>query len=272
MNRLLPLLVILSTEAITLHAQSSSTLMGARGSGMGYTSSCLVDEWSVFNNVAGLAEVKQITAAFSYDAQPSFKNFNKIAAVLSLPSKIGVGGMGVYRFGDNLYNEQIVSGSFASKFGLASIGVSVNYIQYNTEGFGRKEAMSISAGGIAQITPRLSVGAYITNINQPKLSSADNERLPTILTLGVSFKTTDKLNIATEVRKDLDYDATWKVGLEYKIHTKFFFRTGININPNAGFVGFGFKSKKFSLDYAYAHSLDIGGRHQATVGYQFKSK
>ncbi|MEO7989858.1 MAG: hypothetical protein ABI663_09970 [Chryseolinea sp.] len=272
MNRLLPLSVILISAPLILRAQSSSTLMGARSSGMGYTSSCLSDEWSVFNNVAGLAEVNQNTAAFSYDAQPSFKNFNKIAAVFSLPFKIGVGGLGVYRFGDNLYNEQILSGSFASKFGLASLGVSINYIQYNTEGFGRKDAMSISVGGIAQITPLLSVGAYITNINQPKLSSDDNERLPTLLTLGVSFKTTDKLNVATEIRKDLDYDATWKVGLEYKIHTKFFFRTGININPNTGFVGFGFKSKKFRLDYAYAHSLNIDGRHQATVGYQFKSK
>ncbi len=272
MNRILPLSVILIAVPLILCAQSSSTLMGARASGMGYTSSCLTDEWSVFNNVAGLTEVKQITAAFSYDAQPSFKNFNRLAAVFSLPTKIGVGGLGVYRFGDNLYNEQILNGSFSSKFGLASLGVSLNYIQYNTEGFGRKDAMTISAGGIAQITPLFSVGAYITNINQPKLSEDEDEQIPTLLTLGVSFKTTDKLNIATEIRKDLDYDATWKIGLEYKIYTKFFFRTGININPNAGFAGFGFKSKKFSLDYAYAHSIEIGGRHQATVGYQFKSK
>lgn len=272
MIRSIPLAGILIFISLNVRAQSSSTLMGARSGGMGYASSCLEDEWSIFNNVGGLAHVSQITAAFSYDAQPAFKNFNKIAAVFSVPVKVGVGGVGIYRFGDNLYNEQILSGSFASTFGLASIGASVNYIQYNTEGFGRKDAVSVSAGGIARITPIISVGAYITNINQPKISRDDEERLPTLLTLGLSFKTTDKINIATEIRKDLDYDATWKVGMEYKVHTKFIFRTGFNINPNAGFAGFGFKSKKFSLDYAYAHYLDIDGRHQATVGYQFKSK
>lgn len=272
MIRSIPLAVILIFVSLNLRAQSSTTLMGARSGGMGYVSSCLQDEWSIFNNVAGLAQVSHITAGFSYDAQPSFKNFNKMAAVISLPVKVGVGGLGIYRFGDNVYNEQILSGSFASTFGLASLGVSVNYIQYNTDGFGRKDAVSISAGGIARLTPIICVGAYITNINQPKISQEDEERLPTLLTLGLSFKTTDKINIATEIRKDLDYGATWKVGLEYKAHPKFIFRTGFNIKPNAGFVGFGFKSKKFTLDYAYAHYLDIGGRHQATVGYQFKSK
>jgi len=271
-NRIIPLSAILIAAPLLLPAQSSSTLIGARASGMGYTSSCLTDEWAIFNNVAGLAKVKQLAAGFSYDAQVNFKNFNRMAAVLAIPTKIGVGGIGLYRFGDALYNEQIVSGGFANSFGLASIGVNFSYIQYNTEGFGRKDAFTISAGGIAQITPIIAVGACITNINQPKLSSDDPERLPTLLTLGVQFKTTDKLNIATEIRKDLDYDATWKIGIEYNFTPKFAFRTGVNVNPNTGFIGFGFKSKKLSIDYAYAHSLDIGGKHQATVGYQFKSK
>ncbi len=272
MKKSLPLATILIIYSLITQAQSSATLMGARASGVGYTSSCLADEWSIFNNVSGLAKVKRPTAAFTYDAQPSFKNFNKTAAVFAMPLKIGVTGLGIYRFGDELYNEQILSGAFASTFGIASLGLNINYIQYNTEGFARKDAVSISAGGIANITPIISVGAYITNINQPKLSNGDNERLPTILTLGISFKTTQNLIIATEIRKDLDYEATWKAGIEYTFHTKFVFRTGVNVNPNAGFFGFGFKTKKISLDYAYAYSFDIGGRHQATVSYQFKSK
>jgi hypothetical protein len=246
--------------------------MGARSSGMGYASSCLADEWSIFNNVAGIAQVKQRVAGFSYDAQPSFTSFTKIAAVFAMPLKIGVAGIGVYRFGDDLYNEQIVSGAFGSTFGLASLGVNINYIQYNTTGYGRKDAMSISAGGIANITPIISVGAYITNINQPTLSDVSGEHLPTVLTLGVLFKPISALNIATEIKKDLDYEATWKLGLEYTVHERFIFRTGFNLNPNAGFVGIGFKSKKFTFDYAYAHIIEMSGRHQATVGFKFKTK
>ena len=258
--------------SFTIRAQSSSTLMGARSSGMGYASSCLADEWSLFNNVAGMAQVKHPTAGFSYDAHPSFKNFNKTAAIFAMPLKVGVAGVGLYRFGDAQYNEQIMSGAFSSSFGLASLGVNINYIQYNIEGFGRKDAVSVSVGGIATITPILSVGAYITNINQPKLSAHDNERLPTVLTLGVLIKIVSTLNVTTEIRKDLEYDPTLKVGLEYNLHTKFFFRTGLNVNPNAAFFGFGLKSKKIKLDYAYAFSLDLLGRHQATVSYQLKSK
>jgi len=266
---MLPLAVIITTGYYFSHAQSSSTLMGARASSMGYASSCLDDEWSILNNIGGLSKVNAATAAFTYDAQPSFKPFNKAAAVFAVPLKFGVAGLGVYRFGDNIYNEQILTAGFASTFGLASLGLKLNYVQYNAEGFGRKGVLSFSLGGIAELTPQLSVGAHIININQPKISDVDDERLPTILIAGISFKLSHKTFVTLEVEKDVDYKPTWKTGLEYQVHKKFIFRTGVNIHPNAGFFGLGFKPKKFSLDYAYHYRPDLGARHQATVGYKF---
>jgi hypothetical protein len=72
------------------------------------------------------------------------------------------------------------------------------------------------------------------------------------LVAGISFKPTDKVFIATEIEKDLEYDPIWKMGLEYKFHEKFCARTGYNLNPNAAFFGLGFKTKKFAIDYALA--------------------
>ena len=37
-----------------ISAQSVSTLIGARANALGYASSCIQDEWSLFNNVAGM--------------------------------------------------------------------------------------------------------------------------------------------------------------------------------------------------------------------------
>jgi hypothetical protein len=245
--------------------------MGARASGMGHASSCLDDEWSVFNNMGGLASVNTIRAAFAFDAQPTFKPFNKAAAVLVVPLKIAVAGLGVYRFGDNVYSEQILTTGLSGKLGLASLGIKLNYVQYNAAGFGRKGVLSLSFGGIAALTPQLSVGAHIINLNQPKISDVDDERLPTVLIAGISFKPSTRTLITTEVEKDLDYKATWKTGLEYEVHKKLSFRTGFNIHPNAGFFGLGFKPRKFSLDYAYHYRPSLGSRHQATVGYKFNA-
>ncbi len=148
--------------------------------------------------------------------------------------------------------------------------MSVNYIQYRTEGFGSKGIVSINLGGIAELTPHLSVGAYIVNINQPEIN--DLEKLPTKLVAGIGFKPTDKVFMATEIEKDLEYDPVWKLGIEYTFHQKFCARTGYNINPNTAFFGLGFKTKKFNIDYALQHNTLLRLSHQASIVYQFRNK
>ncbi len=269
----LPLVVsLLLCLAFQAQAQSTSTLMGSRASGMAYASATLSDEWALHNNIAGLAGVEHITAAFTYDALPAFTPFNKTAASVVVPATVGVVGLGVYRFGDDLYNEQVLSLGYANTFGLASLGVKVSYIQYNAEGFGRHDAVTISAGGIATLSPQLQVGAYITNINQPFIVEEENERMPTILALGVAFKPTDKLLLAIEIEKELIYPAMGKLGLEYWVHPKVACRTGFAIRPESAFMGFGFRQKNWRIDYAFNYPLAISARHQATIGYAFTGK
>lgn len=246
--------------------------MGARSMSMGYASACLKDEWSVFNNVAGLAKVENLTSAFTYQAFPNFPPFNRMAAAVVIPTSIGVSAIGAYRFGDDLYSEQMLSGGFANTMGLASLGIRLNYIQYHAEGFGTTRAVSVSAGGIANITPSFSIGAHMININQPRLTRSGGETLPAVMTLGFGAKVSDHLFIAGEIEKDLLHPVTVKTGLEYQAHKKLALRTGVNLQPNAAFFGFGCKAKKMMLDYSLQWSMSTGINHQAGVSYSFKSK
>lgn len=254
------------------HAQTSSTLVGARSSGLANASACLQDEWSLFNNVAGLASQENTAASFTYDAQPGFAPFNKMAGVFAMHIKPGVAGIGLFRFGDDLYSEQIICVGFANTFGLASLGVKVNYIQYTSSGFGTKGVFSVSFGGIAKLTEKIFIGAHVVNINQPDISKTESEKLPTTLILGVGAQITSQTFFTTELEKDLNYPLKWKTGIEYKPFKKFSARTGFSVNPESIFFGFGFRPKRFSLDYAYQHNFVIGSRHQATVGYTFNRK
>jgi hypothetical protein len=259
------MLIILVSK--TAFPQSVYTLMGSRANGMGYSSSALFDEWGIFNNIAGIAKIESTTASFAYDLRPSLVGANRTAALILHPLTLGVVGIGAYRFGDDLYNEHILSAGFSNTFGIASLGLKVNYIQYQTEGFGTKGVVSVNFGGIAQLTPILAVGAYITNINQPNLN--DFEKLPTRLAAGISLTPTEKIIITTELEKDLEYEPTWKAGMEYKFHSKFSARTGYNLNPNTAFFGLGFKTNKFNIDYALQHNVLVNLSHQASITYQF---
>jgi hypothetical protein len=265
---LISLFLLLTSKCV--QAQSVATHIGARPNGLGYTSATLFDTWSIFSNVAGNAKLNAPAAACTFDARPALPGANRMAFVFSTPLKIGVTSMGVYRFGDDLYNEHLVTAGFSSQFGLAALGMSVNYIQYRTEGFGSKGVVSVNLGGIAELTPHLSVGAYIVNLNQPEIN--DLEKLPTKLVAGIGFKPTDKVFMATEIEKDLEYDPVWKLGIEYIFHQKFCARTGYNINPNTAFFGLGFKTKKFTIDYALQHNTLLRLSHQASIVYQFRNK
>lgn len=245
-------------------------MLGARANGMGYASSTLFDAWSVFNNIAGTSKLKNTSVACTYDAHPALTGANRTAAAFIIPVKAGAISAGAFRFGDNLYNEQIFTAGFSNQFGLAALGAQVNYVQYRTDGFGSKGVWSINMGGIAELTQHISAGAYIQNINQPEIS--DTEKLPTKLVAGLGFKPIDQLFVATEIEKDLEYEATWRTGLEYKFNKKFCARTGYSINPNTAFFGLGFIGTRFTIDYALQHHVSLGLSHQASVTYQFASK
>lgn len=257
-------LLLCSSFAI---AQSVSSQIGSRANGMGYASAALFDTWGVFNNPAATAKVEHVTTGFTYDLRPSLAGANRTAALADIPIGFGVTSIGAYRLGDDLYNEHILSAGFASKFGLASLGVQVNYIQYTAAGFGNKSVVSINLGGIAELTPQLSIGAYVVNVNQPAIS--EDEKLLTRLVAGIAVKPIEKIFVALEVDKDLDFDPVWKLGVEYFIHKKFAVRTGYNLNPDTGFFGLGFKTRKIVIDYAIQYNVLLKMSQQASVAYQF---
>ncbi len=255
-----------------IKAQSASTLMGARAAGLGYTTTVVEDEWALFNNVAGLARVDQLSTSFAYEVRPALIGANRMAASISAPSKVGTLAVGIFRFGDDVYSEHQVSVGIGNQIGNTSLGVKMNYSQYRVESFGNTSALSFDFGGITRITSQLSIGAYITNLTQSKLIGNDGQQLPTKLVVGIGFKPSDKIFIATELEKDIDYQVTWKSGLEYSIYKKIFFRTGFNLNPNAAYFGLGAQKKNLKFDYALRFNQLTGAAHQVSAVYIIPSK
>lgn len=252
-------------------AQSISTQMGARAAGVGYASSGISDGWSLFNNPGGLGKIIQSNVAFTYEVHSQLKSANRMATVFNRPFKWGTPSIGLFRFGDDLYNEQSVSAGFGNQLGIASLGAKANLIQYRAEGFGVSTAVSFDFGGITELTEKLSIGAYITNLTQSRIGE-DDERLPTRLTAGLSYHPEKNIFITTELSKELDYSTTWRNGIEYAIQQKLFFRTGFNLKPNAAFFGVGAAKKKMKFDYAVQLNNFTGASHQASASYWFSQK
>lgn len=239
---------------------------------MANATTCVNDVWSTHNNVAGLSDVEIPQAAFSLHAIPKLAFLNRMAACLAIPAGSVVVGLGAFRFGDDLYNEHIGSLAIANKFGLASLGARLNYVQYRTEGAGTRRVISAGFGGLATLTPHLRFGAHILHVNQPIVDPNTDERLPARMAAGMAYAYGESLLITAEVDKELGYPSSIKAGVEYCFFQKITFRTGFSLNPDAGFVGIGFRTSRFQLDYAAQLNHVVGLNHQASVLYGFKKK
>ena len=191
--------------SLNLCAQNGRFDLGARATGMANASVTLGDSWSMFHNIGGLARVESSIAVFSYQNKYGIPEFATFGGAFVKPMLNGVAGVGVFRFGGDLYNEQKINVGFSNQFGFTSLGLNVNYLQYNIEGVGSKGMIILDFGGLATLTEQLVFGAQITNINQAELSSFSGEKVPSVMTAGMSYRPQKGLMLNAEIEKDLDY-------------------------------------------------------------------
>jgi hypothetical protein len=256
----------------TSFAGGDNPPMGARSSGLGHASVAISDLWSIFNNVSGMASLKNVQAGFSYENRFGMKSFDRMGAVLVCPTKYVVAGMSFYKSGDQHYNEEKAAMAFAHQISKFSLGLKVNYLQISMEEFKSRRSLVIEFGGIAEITPQLIFGAYIYNLNQARIKGYQQEYIPTVMKAGISYLPSKKLMINIETEKDIDLKASFRAGIEYKIIDHFFLRTGISTYPFTGAFGIGFNKKNFQIDYAYSSHARIGSINQISLQYKFNKK
>lgn len=255
---------------LKISAQSVNIQMGARQMAMAGASASLSDSWALFNNVAGVAKQQQ-SCAFAYEVSPALPGSARMAASVQLPFQSFTTGIGFFRFGDALYNEQLISLGIANRIGITSLGAKVNFNQYRADGFGVLSALSVDMGGITQLTPEIRVAAYITNLTQASINNGSSERLPTRMVVGVGFQFTKKMVATTEVEKDIEYPLSWRTGFEYDVYRNLFFRTGYQLQPNALYFGLGARRKRLSIDYAMRYHFLLGTSHQASATFLLAS-
>lgn len=252
-------------------AQGNPATADARANGLAGATVCLADAWSTLNNVGALGDINTGQAGFSQVALPGFPMFNRVAAVVVAPTRLGTAGVGAYRFGDELYREDIVSAAYGNRIGMTALGARVNYIQYNARGAGRRGIVTISLGGLARLTTRLRFGAFISSIQQPRVSP-DGERLPTQMSAGMLYNLSTQVAVMGEVEKDTDFPARLKVAMEYQPYTRVAFRTGFHTQPAALYFGTGFRMSRLQCDYAYRYQPAFAAQHVVTASVRLGRK
>ncbi|MCS7017910.1 MAG: hypothetical protein RMJ87_02200 [Cytophagales bacterium] len=266
--------IVLWLLGVELLAQWRMCGLGARAVGMANTAVTLQDEWAVFNNIGGLAWNKQAAWLSAYDNRFQAAGFHTVATGIIAPIYGGMWAAASFsRFGDHLFNETIGSVGISHKIANYSLGMRANYVQINMAGLGMRNLIAFELGGVGQLTPQLWIGAHIFNFTQARLAEFQDERLPTVMKAGLSFRPNARLMLHAEGEKDIEMPTRIKVGAEYRIVEKLALRTGIATQPNSGAFGFSLYFKQLEAGYAVAtHPQLLPSHHVALRYHLFKRK
>lgn len=262
---------------------------GARAAALSNASAAISGEvWAIGNNVAGLGSLNAPTVGFYAENRYFSAALNVAALAVALPvgavtpgatptqpaqAKNGVAGLEVQRFGGSLYNETRAGLGYGYRFGLISLGARVDMLQVSIEGLGSRRVALGSLGGQMELLPnKLAIGVSLYNLNQAKLANYQDERVPTILKAGLAYRPSAQVLLLAETEKDVERDANFKAGLEYRPVPLLAARVGLASLTEQASAGLGLQAKSLELSYAAAYQQNLGFSHHLSVAKTWKGK
>lgn len=267
MKKLHYLLLLFALFPLFSEASGENHPIGGRSAGMANASVTSYDFWAISHNQAGMASIQNFSAGVYYENRFGLKELGLKSGAVIMPVKSGVFGLNVTNFGYTQYSETKVGLAFAKQFSSKfSAGVQLDYLSTHiAENYGNSSAIAAEAGFICKLNSKMAIGGHIYNPTRAKIASYNDERAPTIAKLGLSYTFSEKVIIAVETEKDIQYDPYFKAGIEYRPVKQLYFRTGFSTNPVLNAFGFGLDFKNFKLDFATSYHRTLGFTPQFSI-------
>ncbi len=247
---------------------------GGRSAGMCHASVSLFDVWSTHHNQAGLGWLTNPSAGVFFQNRNLLKEFSYMGFAYAHPLKTGTLGASFTNFGSNLYGESKVGISYGLKFSdFISGGVAINY--HNTRiayDYGSHSAVTAELGMQAYLNEDFMLAAHLFNPTRSKLNEYNDERIPTIIRLGLSYAFSDKVLTVLEAQKDLLHSPTFKAGVEYSPNDMLYLRAGVGTTPSLASFGVGLQLNQMKLDIAASYHTTLGFWPELSFQYQLKGK
>ena len=229
------------------------------------------DVFAIFNNPAGLGQIKHREIGAFYSPSPFGMNELKNAyAAFNQPMNFGALAIGGMIYGFELYKETKISlGTSYNYKNSFYIGATLNYKNISIQNYGSKNAIIFDIGLLAIITDELHFGFSYRNITRTSLNSGTDD-LPVEICSGLSYKIVDKCNLSFAVEKDIRYKASPRFGIDYRIIEYLSLRTGFSKYPNLYSFGIGIHYSVFNFNYALFTHQELGLTHQIGVIITFR--
>lgn len=265
------LLLVLVCEPQTADAAFERQVSGGRSAGMG---SAIVTgspgAWSacVHSALLGLAEGPSIESYF----QPSpfgLPDLSRAGIAGALPLGPGTVALSGMRQGGGFYRETEVGLSAGTRlFRMLLIGVRVRWCHLSISGYGSASAIACDLSVAAVPMEGLVIATLLQGVNRPTIGMA-RERLPSAITMGISYRPAGTMEIVVEWEHDVLYDPGVNAGIEYGPLDIVSLRAGIVGASSSWTFGFGLRYGGVLCDYGLMLHPILGPMHTVSAGFSF---
>ena len=274
MKRILLTCIFLSVSIPIIFAWDIATHVGGKTNSIGNCSVALSEFWSCHNNPAGFANYNNIAVGLSYENRFLLKELAYKNIGVIIPFDIGVIGITASQFGYNHYNENLIGIGLSRNFGPnLKIGLKLDYIffKYSTD-YAKIQTATFELGLQYHINKSLCLGAYIFNPINVKLKTLNNEKIPIIMRIGLSYFVKEDFLITAEVEENFENDFSYRFGLEYEIYKKIFVRSGFQLRPEIFTFGFGYDYNWFTIDISAQMNQVLGASLSCSFIYKLNNR
>ena len=266
------ILILLLLIPILSYSQNIPFESGAKNVGMGKSALAVSQVWSVNNNQGGLGFLENPEVGAYYTNRFLLKELSSQSVVAAFPTKFGNLGLSIDYFGYSQQSEIQFGLAYAKKLNkYISLGVKFDYLQYQqAEEYGNTRAIVAELGVLSHPYENIYIGAHVYNPTMSKFNTAVEKFAPTIFSFGLAYIPDPLVSLTAQVDKSLNYDATYKMGVEMNLKEALYLRAGINLHPNAYYLGLGYYFKNIKFDFAFSYQDVLGISPASSFGYEFK--
>jgi hypothetical protein len=226
--------------------------------GLGAYSTKHVDVFSVGNNQAALAQIKQASAGVYGEQRFLLAATSMYSLAAAIPTSKGNFGINVKYAGFSNFNESQVGLAYGRKLGnKVDIGIQFNYYGYKVPAYLNDNTINVEIGAIVHVTDKLNAGVHVYNPIGGKFSKT-NDKLTSAFKVGLGYDASDRFFVSAEVVKEEDFPVNLNAGFQYQFAKQFFARLGLASATSTGYAGVGLSWSNIRLDISGSYHPQLG--------------
>lgn len=232
-----------------------------------FTGAAMYSSDNVWINPASIGRSLEYRAGVYYTPSPfQLEQLSNYGLVLSHALSSVHLAYGLQSFGFSLYKESIGSVSAAVKLSEDfTAGMSLQCCHIAIENYGSSTTAVTDIGAIYSCSELINIGVSLQNLTGSSFGSDDD--LPQTLLSGISFRPDETTSINIDLVKDIRYDLTYRVGIEFTPIEYLTFRCGTDGSSQQLFGGFSVHVSGVQINYGIAIHSELGMTHSFGISF-----